>query len=81
VAWGRGESGFFGVNIGKKSYQSDFETQMSPGVYCDSVTGGANPLLDSACVGLEITVSSDGKINHTMDPDTAFAIHSKSKKN
>ena len=81
VAWGRGESGFFGVNIGKKPYRSDFETQMSPGVYCDSVTGGVNPRLDSGCVGLEITVSTDGKITHVMDPDTAFAIHSKAKKN
>jgi alpha-amylase len=79
VAWGRGNAGFFGVNVGKNSYDSNFETQMRPGKYCDSVSGGSDPIKESSCVGLEITVSDDGTINHSMPPDSAFAIHSKAK--
>jgi alpha-amylase len=67
------------VNVGKNSYDSNFETQMRPGKYCDSVSGGSNPIKESSCVGLEITVSDDGTINHSMPPDSAFAIHSKAK--
>jgi alpha-amylase len=75
VAWGRSDAGFFGVNIGKSAYQGAFTTSMKPGRYCDSVTGGSNPVQDSSCVGAEVTVSELGVINHLLEPNSAFAIH------
>lgn len=79
VGWGRGSAGFFAVNISKNSYQVPFESQLIPGSYCDSITGGSKPIENNRCKGLEITVLDGGLIEHTLDANSAFAIHEKAR--
>jgi alpha-amylase len=79
VGWGRGSAGYFAVNISPETYSKAFRTKLEPGIYCDSITGGAKPIKSGKCIGLEIVVQESGSIEHELESWSAFAIHRESR--
>ena len=79
VAWGRGTAGFFAANASMETYSKPFSTQLEPGIYCDSISGGNKPVQSGECLGLEIEVLENGSIEHDLESWSAFAIHEKAK--
>lgn len=70
---GHGRAGFLGANGGSSAAEHTFGTALAPGRYCDVLTG---PALDDGCAGDVVEVAQDGSITITVEPRTAFAVHS-----
>lgn len=76
VAFGRGDAGFLAINRGGEQWQQSLQTSLPPGTYCDVAHGS---LQDGQCTGGTVEVYQDGKINVTVRPDEAVALHAGQK--
>jgi alpha-amylase len=71
IAFSRGTAGFIAINNGASSVTAAIPSALSPGTYCDLLTGGrANP----GCAGRAVTVGADGRIAITLEAKTALAL-------
>lgn len=72
VAFSRGDRGFVALNRETASVTLDVATPMTPGTYCDLLTGG---LVQGVCAGRRIEVASDGRVRFDLEAGRAVAIH------
>ena len=72
IAFGRGEAAFVALNGLPDERTETLTTSLSPGAYCDALTGGA---VDGACVGTEVVVADDGSLQVTLPGRSAVALH------
>jgi alpha-amylase len=71
IAFSRGDKGFVAVNNEQVSVGADVTTSLTPGTYCDLLTGGKS---GTACVGTSIAVQAGGMVHLSLAPRTAIAI-------
>jgi alpha-amylase len=71
IAFSRGTKGFVAINRNSTSLATVVQTGLSPGVYCDRLTGGRGT---SSCIGTAITVTATGTISLSLAANTAIAI-------
>jgi alpha-amylase len=66
ISFGRGNKGHVIINIGDNRVSAQFATSMSPGNYCNII---------AECDGEPVHVDSDGKLDISLEPMSAIAIH------
>ncbi len=71
IAFSRGDRGFVAINMEDTVITATIPTGLTPGSYCDRLTGGAGT---GICLGTAGTVDASGAINLQLAPRTAFAI-------
>lgn len=79
VAFSRGNRGFVAFNLEGSDLNTQLQTGMSAGSYCDLASGSK---VNGSCTGKTITVGGDGRaqINIAGNADDGFiAIHTESK--
>ncbi|CAH1397787.1 unnamed protein product [Nezara viridula] len=79
IAFSRGSEGFIAINAEDKDLDSEIQTSLEPGVYCDVISGLKQ---GSKCTGSQVTVKNNGKAHIKIAAnalDGFIAIHSKSK--
>lgn len=81
IAFCRGNLGFIAINNEiSLNMKSTLKTCLSPGIYCDIITGGK---VDEECAGDEILVDDEGKVEISISWKKEIpivAIHVESKK-
>ncbi len=72
VAFSRGDLGFVAINLEDATVAVDVATRLTPGTYCDALTGG---LEAGACVGRSVVVDSTGRVQLDLEARRAVALH------
>ena len=72
ISFGRGDKGHVVINISADTVDGTFITNMSPGEYCNVVTGGSS---ENDCKGSMVVVGDDGVLQISVAPMSAIAIH------
>ena len=72
IAFSRGDRGFVAMSLEDTTVAVDVATSLSPGAYCDVLTGGS---LGGRCAGLTLTVTEAGRIQVELEPHRAVAVH------
>ncbi|HIK44824.1 MAG TPA: alpha-amylase family protein [Leptolyngbyaceae cyanobacterium M65_K2018_010] len=73
IAFGRGTLGFVVINGETETLTHTWQTQLSPGRYCNVLTG--NPAADGGSCQEMITVDRAGQFTATLEGLMALAIH------
>ncbi|CAL8072299.1 unnamed protein product [Orchesella dallaii] len=79
IAFSRGNKGFIAINNDDHSLQATLQTGLSPGLYCDVISGDK---YGDSCSGKTITVNADGTVNLNIqvdEEDSMIAIHVEQK--
>ena len=73
IAFSRGNKGFVAINNEQVTVAADVATSLTPGTYCDRLTGGR---AGTACVGTALAVGAGGggTVQLNLAPRTAIAI-------
>lgn len=74
IAFAREKKGYLVLNNDANASDRWFDTGLTPGVYCDVISGGIAGGR-TRCTGLEITVNADGWAKIHTNPQNAVAIH------
>jgi len=78
IAFSRGDKGFVVINNGVNALPvTSMITGLSPGTYCDLLTGG---LVAGACVGTSVVVDATGAVQLGLPMRSAIAIDVASKR-
>ncbi len=72
IAFSRGDRGFVAINMEATALPLDVATRLPAGTYCDALTGQPR---NGACTGRTVTVTENGRVQLTLDPRRAVAIH------
>lgn len=76
IAFSRGSVGFVAINGNASQLQQLLQTGLSPGTYCDRLTGGR---VGGACAGTALTVDQAGTAQVNLAPRTAVAVDTATK--
>lgn len=71
LAFSRGAKGFVAINNEATPLNATIATLLSPGSYCDRITGGK---VGGACAGTTVTVNPDGTVALALAAKRAVAI-------
>jgi alpha-amylase len=72
IAFSRGDRGFVAISREPKVTTAAVPSGLSPGVYCDILTGGK---VGNACAGTSVTVNSQGVVQLSIVENSALVIH------
>ncbi len=72
IAFSRGDRGFVALNLETATVTVDAATLLTPGTYCDVITGGLDA---GACVGRTVVVDASGRVQLDLESGKAVAIH------
>jgi len=71
IAFSRGDKGFVAINNEGGSLVTDVMTSLTPGTYCDRLTGGK---AGAACAGTTVSVAPGGLVQLNLAARSAIAI-------
>jgi alpha-amylase len=71
IAFSRGDKGFVAINNETTAVTATVETSLSPGTYCDRLTGGRT---GATCAGASIVINADGTVQLDLPARTSIAI-------
>ena len=77
LAFSRGNKGFVAINNERVVLTTAVLTSVSPGTYCDVLTGGR---AGTTCVGTSVVVDPAGSVQLNLQPRTAIAIDAATKR-
>jgi len=72
VAFGRGWAGFVAINNSDQDWNSNFQTSLPPGRYCNVIDGVKK---GAKCSGSTVTVARNGEFTFNVGKRNAVAIH------
>jgi alpha-amylase len=72
IAFSRGNLGFVAINLEDTTVAVDVATPLTPGTYCDALTGGLGA---AGCVGWSVVVDSAGRARLDLEPRRAVTLH------
>jgi len=76
IAFARGDKGFVAINAETSALSTTVATGLTPGTYCDLITGGVS---GNVCAGTTIVVNDAGSIVLDLPARTAIAITTESR--
>jgi len=76
IAFARGDKGFVAINAETSALSATVATGLTPGTYCDLITGGVS---GNVCAGTTIVVNDAGSIVLDLPARTAIAITTESR--
>jgi alpha-amylase len=77
IAFSRGDKGFVAINNGATAAVATVSTGVSPGTYCDLLTGG---IAAGSCVGTSVVVDATGAVQINLPAGSAIAIDAASRR-
>jgi alpha-amylase len=77
IAFSRGAKGFVAISRESSAVDTTVATAMTPGNYCDLLTGG---LAGTTCAGGTVVVDSTSRIHLQLAANSAIAIDAASRK-
>lgn len=75
LAFSRGDKGFVVINSDPSPLRQVLATGLSPGKYCDVVSGGRPRADATECSGVVVEVSADGSASIEVAAESALALH------